>query len=156
MTPRYPLVLALLAGLILSSAAASSGSVKEGVKEIITVRRALGLVFLGGGVALALKGYEYHDEADDFYDAYQSAKDRVEIDRLYQRTTNRDVKSQVSWALAGAFAISGARLLLTGHSSRDRRSGRTAQKLSESDRLVLQPRLRQHREVSIELKKPFF
>ena len=66
MTPRYPLVLALLAGLILSSAAASSGSVKEGVKEIITVRRALGLVFLGGGGALALKGYEYHDEADDF------------------------------------------------------------------------------------------
>lgn len=157
MTPKSTLVFALLTGLTLTSSTASWG----GVKEILTLRRALGLASLGGGVALAVKGFEYRDDADGFYDAYQVAKDPVEIDRLYQRSTNRDVKSQVSWALAGAFAISGVRLL-TGDSDRDMRSEHTrrqrptAQKLSESDRMVIQPRLRQHREVGIELRKPFF
>ena len=163
-TPKSPLVFVLLTGLILSSASSSWGGVKEalgGVKEAVTVRRVLGLAFLGGGVALAMKGFEYHDDADGLYDAYQAAKDPVEIDRLYQRATNRDVKSQVSWALAGAFAISGVRLLLTGHSGKGkrpdyRRQRPTAQKMSKFDRLVIQPRLRQHREIGIELKKPIF
>ncbi len=156
-TPKSTLVFALLTGLTLSSTTASWG----GVKETLTLRRALGLASLGGGVALAVKGFEYRDEADGFYDAYQVAKDPVEMDRLYQRSTNRDVKSQVSWALAGALAISGVRLLLTGDSGRDlrlehtRRHRPTAQKLSKSDRMVIQPRLRQHREVGIELRKPF-
>jgi len=80
----------------------------------VTARRALGLVFIGGSAALASQGFDYREEADDFYDAYEVAVDPVEIDRLYQRTTNRDVKAQVSWALAAAFGISGLRLLLTG------------------------------------------
>ena len=156
--PRFSLAAALLTGLILSSTTATWG----GVKEVLTVRRTLGLAFLGGSAALAVKGFEFHDDADGFYDDYQEATDPVEIDRLYQRTTNRDVKSQVSWALAGAFAISGVRLLLTGDPSSDRRPGRsaryrpTAQKRSESNRVLIQPRLRQHREIGIELKKPFF
>ena len=97
-TPKSTLVFALLTGITLWSTTASWG----GVKETLTLRRALGLASLGGGVALAVKGFEYRDDADGFYDAYQVAKDPVEIDRLYQRSTNRDVKSQVSWALAGA------------------------------------------------------
>ena len=149
--------LALAIALSLSLA----GSSWAGVKEQITVRRAVGVVFLGGSVFLTLQGFDYKDEADEFYDRYQKAIDPVEIDRLYQRTTNRDVKSQVSWALAGAFAISGVRLLLTGNSGKDKRPSSTrqrptARKHSKSDRLVIQPRLRQHREVGIELKKPFF
>ena len=90
-----------------SSAPAGSGS-------LITVRRTLGLAFLAGGAALTAKGFDYKDEADAFYEAYQAADSEAEIQKLYQRTTNRDVKSQVSWALAAACGVTGLRLLFTG------------------------------------------
>ena len=90
-----------------SSAPAGSGS-------LITVRRTLGLAFLAGGAALTARGFDYKDEADAFYEAYQAADDAAEIQKLYQRTTNRDVKSQVSWALAAACGVTGLRLLFTG------------------------------------------
>lgn len=81
---------------------------------MLTKRRALGVAFLAGGAMLAAKGFDYRDQADAFYDAYETATDATEIDKFYQRTTNRDVKSQVSWALAAACGITGLRLLLTG------------------------------------------
>ena len=40
-----------------------------------------------------------------------------ETERLYDKTTNRGVKSQVSWALAAAFAVNGVRLVLTNGSA---------------------------------------
>lgn len=80
----------------------------------ITVRRTLGVAFLAGSAMLTSRGFQYKDDADDFYTAYKGATDPVEIDKFYQRTTNRDVKSQVSWALAAAFGITGLRLLITG------------------------------------------
>lgn len=82
-------------------------------KGFFTARRLLGLAFVGGGAALAIKGFDYKDEADELYDLYKVSNVGEEADRLYQRTTNRDVKSQVSWALSAAFAITGVRLLLT-------------------------------------------
>ncbi|MEC8932033.1 MAG: hypothetical protein VYB08_11460 [Candidatus Latescibacterota bacterium] len=88
------------------------------LREIVTPRRIVGVAFLGGSAVLAQKGFDLHDEADEFYSAYEDATDRAEIERLYQRTTNRDVKSQVSWALAAAFGVTGVRLLLTGSPER--------------------------------------
>lgn len=85
-----------------------------GSRSLITFRRTLGLAFLAGGAALAAKGFDYKDEADAFYESYQAADDAAEIQKLYQRTTNRDVKSQVSWALAAACGVTGLRLLFTG------------------------------------------
>jgi len=82
--------------------------------DLVTARRTLGLAFLGGSAAMAWKGLDFHSEADDFYQGYRTAVDPVEIDKLYQRTTNRDVKAQVSWAMAAAFGISGLRLILVG------------------------------------------
>lgn len=105
---------ALTAALVAWLTLASSIPASAEIGNIVTVRRALGLAFVGGSAALAAQGFDYRREADDFYDAYEVAADPVEIDRLYQRTTNRDVKAQVSWALAAAFGISGLRLLLTG------------------------------------------
>lgn len=86
-------------------------------KGPFTVRRTLGAAFLAGGVVLALQGFDLKDEADGFYESYESATDLAEIEKFYQRTTNRDVKSQVSWALAAAFGITGLRLALTGGDS---------------------------------------
>jgi len=83
--------------------------------RLFTVRRALGVVFIAGGVGLAMQGFDYRDQADRFYDAYETASDPDEIEKFYQRTTNRDVKSQVSWALAAASGVTGLRLILTGN-----------------------------------------
>ena len=87
----------------------------EGGGGFLTKRRGLGVAFLAGGVVMAMKGLDYRDEADAFYDSYKAATEVAEIEKFYQRTTNRDVKSQVSWALAAAFGITGVRLLFTGH-----------------------------------------
>lgn len=84
------------------------------LRDLVTARRALGMAFIGGSAAMTLKGFDFHGEADDFYRGYKAAVDPVEIDKLYQRTTNRDVKAQVSWAMAAAFGISGFRLVLSG------------------------------------------
>ena len=102
-------LIALLCGFFIGEPAALSA---DG-KGFFTTRRALGMVFLGSGVALAKKGVDYRQDADEFYDRYERATDPDEAILLYQRTTNRDVKSQVSWALAAACAISGLRLMLT-------------------------------------------
>ncbi len=74
----------------------------------------LGIVFLGGSAFMVKQGIDFRNEADDLYSRYQASKIADEADRLYSRTNNRDVKSQVSLAVAGAFAISGFRFLFFG------------------------------------------
>jgi len=82
-------------------------------RGFFTTRTLVGVGLIGGGVFLFAQGRDFHREADEFYARYEKARDPAEIERLYQRTTNRDVKSQVSWALGAACALSGLRLLLT-------------------------------------------
>ena len=84
----------------------------EEVQGFFTARRSLGLMFLGGSAVLLKQGMDFHDEADELYALYEAAETPEDADRLYARTNNRDIKSQVSWALAGAFAVSGVRLIL--------------------------------------------
>lgn len=81
-------------------------------RGLFTGRRLAGLVLLGGSAALTKKGFDYHRDADELYKLYKESEDPDEAARLYSRTTNRDVKSQMSWAVAVAFAFSSARLLL--------------------------------------------
>ena len=137
--------------------------------EFVTARRALGLAFIGGSAAMALKGFDFHDEADGFYRGYKTAVDPVEIDKLYQRTTNRDVKAQVSWAMAAAFGISGLRLILVGEGESAARPPTAS--LADDDRappvamrkaaepsqpqLVLQPAIAEGK-VGLELHHRFF
>ncbi|MFA6110660.1 MAG: hypothetical protein WDA75_18020 [Candidatus Latescibacterota bacterium] len=99
-------IISLLLAVLLAEPATAAGEGWFGA------RRVLGLAFLGGSAVLVKQGFDFKDEADSFYDRYKVATDAAEIDRLYQRTNNRDVKSQVSWALGGAFAVSGLRLLI--------------------------------------------
>ena len=72
---------------------------------------------------MAKKGLDLHRDADDLYARYKRAERADEASRLYRRTNNRDIKSQVSWALSAAFAISGARLMLRGKSEQNNRPG---------------------------------
>ena len=104
-------VAALLAGLICVGLLA--GTARAESRRLFTARRAVGVLFLGGGAVMANQALDLRAEADDFYDRYEQATEPEEIDRLYQRTNNRDIKSQLSWALAAAFSVTGLRLVLT-------------------------------------------
>ena len=84
---------------------------------LISARRLSGFAFLGGSLLLLKKGNDYRDDADLLYDRYERADRSDEAERLYDKTANKDVKSQVSWALAAAFAINGVRLVLTNDST---------------------------------------
>jgi hypothetical protein len=111
-----------LAGLLCGMLAVQPALAES--KNVITVRRAVGVAFLGGSAVLAKKGLDFKDEADEFHVLYKKAPSDEEAERLHQLTTNRDVKSQVCWALAASCVISGLRLVFTrgmeaeyGHSS---------------------------------------
>ena len=98
---------ALLCGHLLARPVAAEDS-----QWAITSQRSLGIVLIGGSLFLTKQGFDFRSEANDLYEKYKKAGTAEEADRLYTRTNNRDVKSQVSWALATAFALSGTRLLL--------------------------------------------
>ena len=91
----------------------TSQSVQAEDRNFFTLKRSLGMVFMGSSALLVKKGFDLRKEANHLYGRYEKSSDPVEADQLYRRTTNRDVKSQVSWALGAAFAVSGARLLLS-------------------------------------------
>ena len=99
------------------------GAVPGAAEELVSPRRTIGLALLGGSLILAKKGLDLHRDADDLYARYKKADRAEEASRLYRRTNNRDVKSQVSWALSAAFAVSGARLLLSGKGEQNNRPG---------------------------------
>jgi hypothetical protein len=82
--------------------------------KLITGRRLAGIGFLLGSAAMAYKGFDFQGEGDKLYKRYEDATDPAEINRLYQRTTNRDVKSQISWAIGAACAVAGVRLIFFG------------------------------------------
>ncbi len=103
-------VLSLIAALAMDGM--GHPAVGEEIQGFFTARRSLGLMFLGGSAVLLKQGMDFHDEADELYALYEAAETPEDADRLYARTNNRDIKSQVSWALAGAFAVSGVRLIL--------------------------------------------
>lgn len=111
-------------------------------RSFFTARALVGVGLIGSGLILFSQGRDFRREADDFYGRYEKATDPVEIERLYQRTTNRDVKGQVSWALGAACTLSGLRLLLTRETE-----------VVEARSLRLQPWIGAHR-AGVEVRWP--
>ena len=70
---------------------------------------------------MAKKGLDLHRDADDLYARYKKADVAEEASHLYSLTNKRDVKSQVSWALSAAFAVSGVRFSLHRSSEQEQR-----------------------------------
>ena len=140
--------------------------VEAGVGDFASVRRTLGVAFLGAGAALAVKGFDYREQADAFYADYQQAVDPIEINRLYQRTTNRDIKAQVTWALGAACGIGGLRLLATGDGKGGARgesepsaAGASRNQDAPKPRLLWKLKTRLdpwRRHFALEISKPFF
>jgi len=146
LSAKFPAVMVALlcAVLLVRPAAAEDG-------KIFTPRRSLGLVFLGGSAVMLKVGFDYKDKADDFYERYKRAVDPGEIERLYSRTNNRDIKSQISWALSAAFAISGLRLILS-EGSKTSYGGRVA---LPAEGLRLESRIDSER-IGFSLNRHFF
>ncbi len=80
-------------------------------RDVFSRHTALGLTLMGGGVFFIEKGFDFHREADALYDRYLDALDPTEISLLYQRTTQRDLKSRLSWTLGTALAAGGIHML---------------------------------------------
>ena len=141
----------LLAGLLVWEPA----PLQAQTRNFFTLRRSMGLAFMGGSMALAYKGWDFKQSADDLYARYKKTADPVEADRLYERTTNRDVKSQVSWALAAGFAISGLRLLVTGEAETPEREPESASKQSVLPGLKVVPKL-DRLQAGVQLRREFY
>ena len=145
------IVLSLVAALAMDGI--GHPAVAEEGQGFFTARRSLGLMFLGGSAALLKQGMDFNDEADEFYVLYEAAETPEDADRLYARTNNRDIKSQVSWALAGAFAVSGVRLILRSGTPSSARNGRPNPRAEAAT--YVEPRLLSGR-LGVVLKHSFF
>ena len=151
---RLHRLVAAVLGAVLCSHLLVQPSAAEDEQGFLTARRSLGVLFIGGSLLLTKQGFEFRDEADELYVRYKKAGTSDEADRLYTRTNNRDVKSQVSWALAAAFAVSGARLLLSKVTDSERST-----KVDIDRRIApgfsLEPQL-EPRRFGLQLKRRFF
>ncbi|SVC72042.1 uncharacterized protein METZ01_LOCUS324896 [marine metagenome] len=148
---RFHRLAAALLGAVLCAHLIAQPVSAEEKQSSFKARRSLGVLFIGGSLVLAKQGFSFRDEADELYAKYKKAGSPEEADRLYTRTNNRDVKSQVSWALAAAFVLSGSRLLL----SKDGGSSRIAKVDRVAPGFLLEPQL-QPRRIGVQLKRRFF
>ena len=97
------LALALLAAGLAPAAEAGS---------FLTARKTFGILFLGGSAVMTKKAVDFHRDANRVYDAYKLARTAKEADLLFQRSSDRDTKSQMSIGVSVVLLVSGLRLLM--------------------------------------------
>ena len=81
-------------------------------RSFLTARKTFGILFLGGSAMMAKKAIDFHRDAKRVYDAYKLARTAKEADLLFQRTSDRDTKSQMSIGVSVVLLVSGLRLLM--------------------------------------------
>ena len=86
------------------------GPVQAG--SYFTVRRTFGVLFLGTSVILAKRAVDFRKDANEAFDQYELASNARQAELLYERTSDRDTKSQMSGGLSIALLVSGLRLLV--------------------------------------------
>ena len=99
---------ALAVALLLGSLAAPVDA-----KSFFTVRRTFGVLFLGTSTILAKRAIDFRKDANSTFDQYELAANAREAEELFQRTSDRDTKSQMSAGLSAVLLVSGLRLLLS-------------------------------------------
>ena len=62
---------------------------------------------------MAKKAIDFRRDANRIYDAYRQAQTAQEADRLFERSSDQDTKSQMSIGLSVVMLVSGLRLLLS-------------------------------------------
>ena len=70
-------------------------------------RRTWGLALFASSAVLLKKGWDFHRQADEFYDLYRQTNDDRAAEDFFDRADNCDVKSQMSFLVAGTFALAG-------------------------------------------------
>ena len=88
-------------------------------EEQASSRRTWGLALFAGSAVLLKKGWDFHSQADEFYDLYRQATDEHDAEIFFDRADNRDVKSQMSLLAAGTFALAGWQFW--SHAEKERR-----------------------------------
>ncbi len=81
-------------------------------RSFFTARRTFGILFLGGSAFMAKRAIDFKRDANDNYEAYKAATNAREAERLFNRTSDRDTKSQMSIGFSTILLISGLRLLM--------------------------------------------
>ena len=82
-------------------------------ESFFTVRRTFGLLFLGTSAVLAKRAVDFHRDANRTFEQYELASNARQAEELFQRTSDRDTKSQMSAGLSAVLLVSGLRLLLS-------------------------------------------
>ena len=81
-------------------------------RSFFTARRTFGVIFLGGSVFMAKKAIYFRRDANTIYESYKAATIPQDADQLFDRSTDRDTKSQMAAGISAVLLISGLRLLL--------------------------------------------
>ncbi len=81
-------------------------------RSFFTARRTFGILFLGGSAFMTKRAIDFKRDANDNYEAYKAATNAREAERLFNRTSDRDTKSQMSIGFSTILLISGLRLLM--------------------------------------------
>ena len=81
-------------------------------ESFFTVRRTFGTLFLAGSAVLAKRSVDFRRDANSTFEQYELASNAKLADELFQRTSDRDTKSQMAAGLSIVLLVSGLRLLL--------------------------------------------
>jgi len=81
-------------------------------ESFFTVRRTFGVLFLSGSAILAKRAVDFRKDANSTFEQYEIASSARLADELFERTSDRDTKSQMAGGLSVVLLVSGLRLLL--------------------------------------------
>ena len=82
-------------------------------ESFFTVRRTFGVLFLGTSAILAKRSLDFRSDANTTFEQYELASNARQAEELFQRTSDRDTKAQMSAGLSVVLLVSGLRLLLS-------------------------------------------
>jgi hypothetical protein len=82
-------------------------------ESYFTVRRTFGTLFLGSSAILGKRALDFRTDANTTFEQYELASNARQAEELFQRTSDRDTKSQMAAGLSVALLVSGLRLLLS-------------------------------------------
>lgn len=81
-------------------------------KSFFTVRRTFGVLFLGTSAIMAKRAVDFRRDANTAFEQYELAANSDDAEELFDRTSDRDTKSQMSAGISVVLLVSGLRLLL--------------------------------------------
>ena len=82
--------------------------------SFFTARRVFGLASLAGSGFFFKEAWDNHEKANNVYDEYKLANAEEEAERLYNKTSRYDRRSEVHLLVGSLLVLNGLRLLFIG------------------------------------------